>query len=689
MSEAATLDDDQRPSAQARREARERHLRFDDRVDTDTRINSAQALRLMGRSLALLGQAKGLFAAKFLLSFGLFWPGVLLPWVGKIITDNVLLQRPFGDTEVRYPPFMDPIIAFVDGMAPMEIMLFFAVMYAVLLVLIGTRAGGTGAGLYEGADAATQSENQISAGGSEAGGLWGIAEFMVNVRLTQRLANGLRTRLFARLTRMPMTTLDDQRIGDSIYRVLYDTPAVPEICYHLTLNPFFIVLGAVVNLYLIEYTYSDVAPELVWIAWSAFPLAFLVTFPASALVRRTNQAKRAAGAATTNAIEETMDNVFAVQSLGGMRRETERFAARSQESFLRERFALAVGITLLVLVLIVMVAAAIYITILVSDRIIDGEMSPGDFLVLFGLFWGILETATGIGAFWIELQGPVAAMRRVFFFLDHPADDDRAGTHAIGPIRHGFRFENVDFAYPGESAGSAPATARQALTGVNLELPMGELVAVVGPTGSGKTTLAYLLPAFLQATGGRVTVDGRDVTAVDLDSLRGQIAYVFQEHLLLSESIRDNLLLAKPDATAAELTKALEDAACLDFVKALPNGIDTVLGQSGDTLSVGQQQRLCIARGVIRDARVLILDEPTAALDPKTENDLVRALRANAAGRLVVVIAHRLSTIRHADRIVFLEDGRVRDVGDHETLMAKADGPYRNFVQLQSGRSAG
>ncbi len=198
---------------------------------------------------------------------------------------------------------------------------------------------------------------------------------------------------------------------------------------------------------------------------------------------------------------------------------------------------------------------------------------------------------------------------------------------------------------------------------------------------------AYLLPAFLQATAGRVLVDGRGVETVDLDALRGQVAYVFQEHRLLSASIRDNLLLAKPNATAAEIERALADSACTEFIRQLPDGTDTVLGQSGDTLSVGQQQRLCIARGLIRNARVLILDEPTAALDPQTEHELVQGLRRRAGDetRLVVVIAHRLSTIRHADRIVFLEDGRVKDVGDHETLMAKPNGAYRAFVELQEG----
>ena len=648
--------------------------RYDDRLDIDTDLNTAQTISVLRRSLLLLSQAKGLFAAKFLLSFGLMWPMLLLPWLAKIVTDNVLLARPFGDTEVRYPPFMDPIIAVVDGMAPLEIMLFIAVLYGVLLLLMGIRVGGMHVEMFQGADAATQGENRISAGGSDAGGLWGLAEYAVNVRLTQRLANTLRTRLFDRLQRLPMTTLDDQRIGDSIYRVLYDTPTLPDICYQLTLVPFFIIVGAAINLYLIDYSYGHVAPELIWIAWATFPLSFAITFPLSALLRRVSQRKRAAGSATTNAMEETMDNIHVVQSLGGMQQEADRFAARSSESFLRERFYLAVVILLLVPVLGVMAAAALWMTVLVSNNIIAGEMSPGDFFVLLGLFWGIVETATTLGSFWIKLQEPVAAARRVFFYLDLECDEDRVGGAPLPPIREGFSFQQVDFSYP---------DGRQALRNISVELSVGELVAVVGPTGAGKTSFAYLIPAFLQPTRGRVLVDGRDITQVDLDSLRAQVSYVLQEHRLLAASIRENLRLGNPNATDAELSRALADAACLDMVQALPERLDTVLGKAGDTLSVGQQQRLCIARGLLRNSRVLVLDEPTSALDPKTENELIRGLLATAQSRLVLVIAHRLSTVRHAHKIIFLEDGQIRDVGDHETLMANEGGAYRRFVELQ------
>ena len=194
-----------------------------------------------------------------------------------------------------------------------------------------------------------------------------------------------------------------------------------------------------------------------------------------------------------------------------------------------------------------------------------------------------------------------------------------------------------------------------------------------------------MIPAYLKATQGEVSIDGVDVSRYTLDSLRRQVTYVFQEHLLLAESIRDNIRFADPDATEDRIMAALETAGCLEFIEKLPDGIDTVLGRSGDTLSVGQQQRISIARGLVRNSKILILDEPTAALDPQTENALVRALHAASADRLVIIIAHRLSTIRQADRIVFLDAGEILDVGDHDSLMANPESPYRRFVELQTG----
>ena len=647
---------------------------FDDRVDTQPDIRTTEALRLIGRCTKLLAEAKWLFSLKFLLQLGLVFPALLLPWMAKILIDNVILQRPFGETSVAYPPFMNPILNLIDGLDPMGIMLVLTIIYAIMLFTIGSRMGGTGAGLLQGQDAATQAENTVSAGYSAGGGIWGIAEFMVHVRLTQSIANRVRTRLFHRLTHLPMTVLDDQRIGDSVFRVLYDVPEVPDLAYRVTLTPFFMGLGALISLYILQYSYGAVAPELIWIAWFAVPAAFVTTFPFSGALRRTNQNKRAAGSAATNAMEESITQVGAVQSLGASTQVSSRFASFSDQTFLRERYAIAVIIFVASIAGGVFAAAAIYVTILVSDQIIENTMTPGDFAVLLGIYYQISGAAGYYGAIWIKLQETLAAVRRVFFFLDYRSEENRSEGKQLDNIQESVVLEDVSFDYP---------DGKRALDRINVELPINKLVAIVGPTGAGKTTLAYLIPSLLTPTSGRILIDGIDIRELNVDSLRRHVTYVFQEHVLLSDTVRENLLLANPDATESKLHEALETAGCNEFLDKLPDGIDTVLGRSGDTLSVGQQQRLSIARGLVRDARILILDEPTAALDPQTEQRLVSALENAAKDRLVIVIAHRLSTIRHADQIIFLEDGRIVESGSVAELMARPDGPYRTFVELQ------
>ena len=647
---------------------------FDDRIDVDTAVSNREVVGLIGRSLKHLATVKGLFAAKSGLALVSLIPGLIAPWTGKILIDQVILQRPFNDAEVPFPAYFQPFVDWVRGMAPMEIMFTMTMVFVGMLFLFGR--GGLGVKLEPGQDSATQSELKLSAGGSRMNGLLGGIETLIQIRLSQRLANGFRTRLFERLTRLPMKTIDDHRIGDSVYRVMYDAPDLPDICYSVTLEPVFIVLGAVIALYLMDTSYGGIAPELIWVSAAALPVAVLVTVPLSAWVRRVQQSSRASGTATTNAIEESMSNLHAVQSLGGMTHEKERVEQKSNESFRRFRHVVLTYIGIGFIGRTISGLLTIFVVIFVTNRVVDGSMSPGDYFVLFELALTIGGAGVALGMFWIGVQGQVAAVRRVFFFLDMETEDPVAHLDALDGVERGVRFENVGLTY---------ANGHQALKGINLDLDVGELVAIVGPTGAGKTSLAYLIPGFYTATEGRVLIDGQDVAETNVESLRAQVSYVFQEHLLLNESIRSNLLLANPSASDADIVQACRSAGAMAFIDELPDGLDTQLGQSGDTLSVGQKQRLCIARGLVRDTRILILDEPTAALDPQTENALVRTLQAAAQGRLVIVIAHRLSTIRQADRIVFLEDGMVEDVGDHAALMAKQDGAYRKFVELQGG----
>ncbi|MFL2529798.1 MAG: ABC transporter ATP-binding protein [Candidatus Azotimanducaceae bacterium] len=651
--------------------------KFDDRVDINAEISSLEALVLMGRSFRLLRDVKMLFAVKFLLGTIAIFPILLVPWLGKIIIDQVLLQKPFGETEVAFPPFMDPLLAIYAPMAPIEIMGSIVLLLAVLITLFGVIGGGAGVRMNftQGQDNATQSEAALSSGGSTAGGLLGISEMMITIKLTQNIANRLRTQLLERLTRLSMQTLDDHRIGDSIYRVMYDAPMIPDICYKLSFIPFYIMLSITINVFLMQYSYGVVAPELVWIAALMAPLALVITLPMSAFARRINQKSRASGAATTNAMEESIDNIGAVQSLGGMNQEKERFSKKSSESYKRFLAAFLFQMSLFALGYGLVIAVGFYVAIYITDGIIAGTMSAGDFSVMFGIFFSLGMSCMTLGKFWVDLQTNVAAARRVFFFIDFGTEDLNRDEQPDTGISKSIKLKEVSFKY---------TDGLWALRNINVELKIGELVAIVGPTGAGKTSLGYMLPGFLNPTKGKVFFDEQDITNTNTDWLRDQVSYVFQEHMLFSDSIRENLLIANPHASEAQIMESLQTAGAWEFIQELPEGLDTVLGKAGDTLSVGQQQRLCIARGLVRNTRILILDEPTAALDPSTENALVNSLKQAAEGRLVVVIAHRLSTIRQATKILFLQDGQLLEQGRHEELMSNENGHYRRFVDLQA-----
>ena len=646
---------------------------FDDRVDVNPSVSNLEAFRLVKRCLGYLASVKWLFITKIgLATFGLV-PGLIAPWTGKILIDQVILGKPFNDHEVPFPPYFRPFVDFVRDMPPMEIMLTLTLVFLGLMVIFGR--GGLGVPLEQGRDSATQSEGKLSAGNSDMSGLFGAVEMLVNIRMNQRLANGFRTILFSRLTRLPMKTIDDHRIGDSVYRVMYDAPDLPDVCYAFTLTPFFTIVGVLIALYQMGTSYAGVAPEIIWISLAVLPISFFVTVPLSGLIRRIQQSSRASGTATTNSIEESMSNLHAVQSLGGMEREKDRIDKNSRESFRRFRHVVLAGIGVEFISMTITGILAIVVTVIITNRVIDGGMSPGDYFAMIELALIIGGSGAALGMIWIGVQGQVAAVRRVFFFLDMAVEESHPSQRTLPPLEKGVTFDHVSLSYP---------NGHEALRHVDLSFNIGELVAIVGPTGAGKTSLAYLIPGYYQPTQGRVLIDDQPVSETDLESLRQQVSYVFQEHLLLNESIRSNLQLANPAATELEIIEACRTAGAMEFINDLPDGLDTELGQSGDTLSVGQKQRLCIARGLVRNTRILILDEPTAALDPQTENALVSALREASKSRLVIVIAHRLSTIRRADRIVFLENGAVRDVGSHDELMSDPDSAYRHYVELQS-----
>ena len=658
-------------------------------LDVDTDLRFRQTLAVVWRAVAYIRFFPLRFAAKFLIMWLSLATPLILPFPLKIVIDNVVLGQPVAPEQ--FPPYFRPFVSFLDGMAAWEMMAWVTALAVFMVVVIGgygTDAGAndqTDAILAEGHDTATRTENDANSAFSKFAGLLGFAEFRLQLRLSQSVCHLLRAQLFERIARLPMPLLADQRIGDSLYRVMYDTAAMQNVFFQTIMSPVLAICTFFLILWIMAFNYGE-APELIWLALCILPLQFLAMLPFPRLLRRRSQASRAAGSATTGNVEEGMSNVLAVQSLGGNKRERERFRAQSAESFKRFRvetltrilYGVAQGGAGGLLGLV-----AFYF---ISSRVVEGVLTPGDYGVLFYYYAWLSGSLTAIPFAWLRIQQDVPGIRRVFFLMDLPSETERRGV-AVGPVRDGIELEGVDVTYP---------DGRRALQAVDLRLNAGEVTALVGPTGAGKTTLAYLIAGFLDATSGAVRVDGHDVRAVSLRSLREQVSFVFQETQLFSDSIADNIRYGNPDAGQADVERVARLAGVHEFVSALPEGYATRLGTVVSKLSAGQMQRIAIARGLLKPASVLVLDEPTSALDPETESYLVQALREAAKDRMVLVIAHRLSTIADADNIVFMEEGRIREQGTHQALLARPKGSYRKFVNLaleqppaeqESGRS--
>lgn len=651
------------------------------RMEESELLSNRETLAVMARAIRYIAPFRGRFLVKLGLMFASLLPMLMLPWPVKIIIDNVIEGRPVDDPLRPYPALLAAVMGTLQGLSPMEILA--VVIGFQLLLFVGIGAFGTSGSegetaegyLASGYDTASRTENEANAGFSLTGGLLGLFDFRWTMRLTQALNHHYRTQLFDRVQTLPMTAFDDEKIGDAVYRVMYDTPTITNACYRILLTPATAPLHILLTAAILGAVFGD-QPALVLSALSFLPLALLATLPLASALRRDSGRSRKAGSTATATAEEGMSNILAVQSLGGEERQRARYERDSWTAFSRYRAVFRLGVYAFVIAAVPGVFIVGWAFLHAIDLVIAEEISVGDFGLLVTYFFHIGISAQTIGGLWFNLQGSAAGLHRVFFLMDMPGERDDPSRADLPRIREGVAIEDVDFSYPDGTA---------ALRGASLWAPIGRMIALVGPAGAGKTTLAYLIPRFVTPERGTVRIDGSDLREVNLASLREQIAFVFQETVLFDATVEDNIRLGRPDASDAQVREAARLAGADEFIERLPQGYRTTLGRGGGKLSVGQRQRLSLARALVRDARILILDEPTSALDPHTEGRFVETLRAVSRDRLVIVIAHRLSTVRRADEILFLDHGRISERGSHAELLARPDGAYRRFVELQSG----
>jgi len=376
---------------------------------------------------------------------------------------------------------------------------------------------------------------------------------------------------------------------------------------------------------------------------------------------------------------ESLAGIRVVQAFGMERYERSRFR-RASASLVRAELRIARLRAFSSPLMEVLAAAGIAFVIWwVGGQILAKHLEPGKLFSFLAAVLLLYTPVKSLGRMGQMVLLGAASGERVFYVLDSDAAVPDHGTRALPPLRDAIRFEGVTFSY-GD---------RTVLHEVDVTLRRGEVVAVVGQSGGGKTTLSNLLPRFWDPTGGRITLDGCDLREVPLAALRGQIAMVTQETVLFNDTVRANIAYGRPDLPEEEVERAARLAQAHEFILQLPQGYDTVVGERGVLLSGGQRQRIAIARAFLKDAPILVLDEATSALDAESEREVQRALDglislADGGHRTTLVIAHRLSTIRHADRIVVLSDGRVKEEGRHDELLARG-GEYARLWRSFEG----
>ena len=502
-----------------------------------------------------------------------------------------------------------------------------------------------------------------------------VASTWVWSATSQRLLYDLAADLFGRLQRLSLSFHRHRTVGDSLNRLTGDTWCVCTVIDGLLLVP----AGSVFTLAAVGTVAWRLDPQLTLFSVILAPvLAGSALHFGKRLKQRARQDREAASR-LMSFVQQTLAAIPVVQAFGAENRNRLRFLSLSGDAIMAtQRHALVKTSFLSINGLTTVVGAAI-VVFFGGERVLSGEITVGSLLVFVAYLRSLQGAVENLMTHYGELRSQEASTDRVLEILDSK-ELVQTAPHAIplpapstGRCGH-IVLEEVTYGYePG----------RPVLHGITFEARPGECLAIVGPTGAGKSTAVSLIPRFIDPWKGRITIDGTDLRDIQLASLREQVAVVLQEPFLLPLTVAENIAYGRPDADRDEIVAAAVAANAHEFIRRLPGSYDAVVGQRGATFSGGEKQRLSIARALLKDAPVLVLDEPTSALDLQTETQILEALERLMEGRTTFIIAHRLSTVRRADRVVVLENGRIVETGNPQDL-AEAIGRYHSYYALQS-----
>ena len=490
--------------------------------------------------------------------------------------------------------------------------------------------------------------------------------------VAQEVMLGVRARLFAHIQRLSLSFHRGSRTGDLLMRLTGDVAMLRDLLVGSLLSLVSeagIVVGFVTIMVLISW-------RLALLTLVVVPVVFLSFLVYSSRIREATREQRRRESDLASRLTQVLSGIHVVQMFARERQEDERLGRLSRRSF-------ASGLTITRLearlqrivefALAVTTAATLWVG---ATEVIAGRLTPGDLIVFLAYMQGFYRPVRRISRVAERAGKAGGCIERVSEVLDRTSEVCD-GPRPAPRFRGAVHFDNVEFAYtPGVPV----------VRGIEFAVRPGQRVALVGPSGEGKSTLLGLIPRLWDPTDGRVVIDGEDVREFTLTSLRDQISVVPQDGMLFGGTIRENIVYGKPEATEEEIVAATRAARIHDFIASLPNGYATAIGERGVTLSGGQRQRLAIARAMVKDAPIVLLDEPTTGLDAESEALVLGALDRLLSGRTSIVIAHRLSTIRSADVILVIDDGRIVERGSHQDLMALG-GRYRQLYERQLAES--
>jgi ATP-binding cassette subfamily B protein len=504
----------------------------------------------------------------------------------------------------------------------------------------------------------------------------------VNRLVQSHIVVDLRARVYDKMQRLSFRFFDANASGSLINRVTGDVQAVRGFVDGVVIHSLILALSLVV--YVVYMVNIHVGLTLACLFTT--PLLYVVTARFSSRVRPAYLRNRELFDDQVLVVSENLQGIHVVKGFARQNEENEKFrkaarAVRDQKWWIfRQVSVFQPLISLLThMNLVIMLAYGGYLVIC-HERATDADtawrvgISIGQLLVFAGLLQQFSGQVQNIANIANTMQQSLTAAERVFEVLDTPVEVCTASDAVrLGRVRGELRFENVSMEY---------VRGEPVLKDLTLTVRPGQQVAILGATGSGKTTLLSLVPRFYDPTAGRLLLDGHDLRSLDVDDLRRNIGVVFQESFLFSHTVAANIAFGHPEADMAQIERSARIAAAHDFVQGLPQKYETVLREGGENLSGGQRQRLAIARALLLDPPILLFDDPTAAIDPNTEHEIMQAMENAMAGRTTLIVAHRLSTLARADFVIVLEDGRIVQQGTHEELMV-AGGPYKRAAELQ------